>query len=72
MPGVTKLIRGARGETRLGFLRAGFVVDGNALRYQGAFGGLVDLLEDAEDDRIRGLATFRGRALGRFEMRRIH
>ena len=59
--------RGARGETRLGPLRAGFDVVGLELRYRGLFTGIVDVLEpDGETFKLRG--TYRGRTFGRFRL----
>ena len=70
--GVTKRIRGMRGETRLGRLPGvPFAVDGLRLRYRGPLGGLVDVLEP-DDDGFRGRATFLGREYGRFRLRRLH
>lgn len=68
--GVRKRIHGARGETVLGPLPGvPFDVDGLSLRYGAPLGGLVDQLEP-EADGFRGVATFRGREIGRFAMRR--
>jgi hypothetical protein len=69
MAGVRKVIRGSRGETRLGPLGLPFDVVGLELRYRGPFRGLVDRLE-RDGDGYRGRATYLGRALGRFVMRR--
>jgi hypothetical protein len=70
MPGVRKVIRGSRGETRVGPLRMPFDVVGLELRYRGLFRGLVDRLEP-DGDGFRGRATYVGRPLGRFAMRRV-
>ena len=70
MVGVRKVIRGGHGETRLGPLAVPFVVDGTAFRYGGLFGSFVDLVDEIDDDRARGRATFRGSTFGRFEMSR--
>ena len=70
MIGVRKRIEGERGETSLGPLPGvPFDVDGNALRYRKPFSAFVDLIEPAGEI-VRGRATFRGRELGRFELRR--
>jgi hypothetical protein len=70
MVGVRKRIEGSRGETRLGPLPGvPFDVDGNALRYRRPFSAFVDLVEP-DGDAYAGRATFRGRELGRFELRR--
>lgn len=67
LPLVRKRIAGARGETRLGPLRAGFDVVGLELRYRGLFSGIVDVLEpDGESYRLRG--TYRGRTFGHFRL----
>ncbi len=69
--GVEKHIAGTRGETRLRRLPGvPFTVDGLALRYRAPLNGLVDLLEPDRDG-FRGRATFRGREVGRFRMRRV-
>lgn len=68
--GVRKRIEGARGETTVGPLPgAPFDVDGLALRYRRPFSGVVDLLEPDGSGYV-GRATFRGRELGRFRLRR--
>ena len=72
MVGVTKHVRGDRGVTRIGRV-AGipFVVVGNELRYAAPFGAFVDRVEpDAHG--FAGTATFRGRAFGRFVLRRLN
>jgi hypothetical protein len=46
-----------------------FDVVGLELRYRGPFRGLVDRLEP-DGDGYRGRATYLGRPLGRFAMRR--
>ena len=68
--GVRKRIRGDRGQTRLGPLGIPFEVRGLSLHYTGALTGLADVLEPGPDG-YRGRATFRGRELGRFAMRRV-
>ncbi|MFN2468208.1 MAG: hypothetical protein ABR521_08805 [Gaiellaceae bacterium] len=68
--GVRKRIRGERGQTRLGPLGIPFEVRGLSLHYTGPLAGLVDVLEP-DGPGYRGRATFRGRELGRFAMRRI-
>jgi hypothetical protein len=68
MAGVTKVIRGRRGETRVGLLAIAFVVDGNALRYRGLFGSFVDLLDELDDGRANGRATFRSWTFGRWRI----
>ena len=69
--GVRKRIAGPRGQTSLGRLPGvSFDVDGLSLRYRAPFAGLVDVLEPVGDDAYRGRATFRGRQLGTFVMRR--
>jgi hypothetical protein len=69
--GVTKRIRDGRGETRLGrIVGVPFVVSGDELRYVAPFGGFVDRVE-AHGDGFTGTATFRGRAFGTFELRRL-
>jgi hypothetical protein len=69
--GVRKRIRGDRGETAIGPLPGlPFRVDGLSLHYLGPFSGFVDVLEPEGDD-YDGRATFRGRELGRFALRRI-
>ena len=68
--GVQKHIEGSRGVTRLWrFPGVRFDVDGLALRYRVPLCGLVDLL-DPYGDGFHGRATFRGRELGRFRMKR--
>ncbi len=67
LPLVHKRIAGARGETRLGPLRAGFDVVGLELRYRGVFTGIVDVLEpDGDGFKLRG--TYHGRTFGRFRL----
>jgi hypothetical protein len=67
LPLVRKRIAGARGETRLGPLRAGFDVVGLELRYRGLFTGIVDVLEpDGDAFALRG--TYRGRTFGHFRL----
>lgn len=67
LPLVRKRITGARGETRLGPLRAGFDVVGLELRYRRLLTGIVDVLEpDGDGFRLRG--TYRGRTFGRFRL----
>jgi hypothetical protein len=71
MVGVEKRIRGDRGETRLGPLPGiPFRVDGLRLRYRAPLQGFVDVLEP-DADGYRGRATFCGRELGRFQLRRL-
>ncbi len=68
LPGVTKRIDGDRGETRFGPLPGvPFKVRGLELDY-GL--GLVDRLEP-DGDGYRLTATFRGRRLARFRLRRL-
>jgi ferritin-like metal-binding protein YciE len=67
--GVSKAIRGERGETRVGPLAVPFDVRGRSLHYRGALAGFVDLLEP-DGDGFRGRSTFRGTELGTFELRR--
>jgi hypothetical protein len=69
MVGVSKEIAGARGHTVAGPLRLPFDVRGHELRYRGLLIGLVDVLE-RDGDGFSGRATYRGRTLGRFRMRR--
>jgi ferritin-like metal-binding protein YciE len=68
--GVTKRIVGAAGSTRIGPVEARFDVEGRTLRYRAPFEGLVDHVEP-EGDHLHGRATYRGRELARFTMRRI-
>jgi hypothetical protein len=69
--GVRKEISGASGSTKIGPLPgAPFDVVALELRYRGPFRGLVDVLE-RDGDGYRGRATFRGRELGTFELRRL-
>ena len=68
--GVRKRIEGAAGVTMLVFVGAPFDVVGRELRYRGLLSGLVDHLEP-DGDGWRGVARYRGRALGRFAMRRL-
>ena len=67
--GVRKRIAGRRGETRVGVVGVPFDVEGLRLRYRGPLWGFVDILEPDEAG-YRGRATYRGRQLGRFLMRR--
>jgi len=68
--GVSKRIDGERGETRIGRLPGvPFRVDGLRLVYRPPLSSFVDVLE-RDGDGYRGTATFRGRALGRFELQR--
>ena len=67
MLGVSKLVVGGRGWTRLGPFRAGFDVVGHELRYRGIFTGFVDVVEP-DADGWRGRALFRGREYGRFRL----
>jgi hypothetical protein len=69
--GVRKRIDGAHGTTFAGPLRVWFDVRGSELHYRRPFAGFVDLLDVVDDERVRGRATFRGRAFARFELRRI-
>jgi hypothetical protein len=70
MFGVRKVIAGNRGETKLGSLPGiPFDVRGHELRYRGPFAGFVDKLEP-ENGGFRGRATFLGRPIGTFRMRR--
>jgi len=69
MAGVRKRIDGSRGDTRLGPIRAPFVVEGRSFRYRALLWGLVDHLEP-DGDEYRGRATYLGRELGRFRLRR--
>ncbi len=56
----------------LGPLHSPFAVVGRELRYRGVLTrGLVDSVEPGEDGWWEGVAHYRGRALGRFAMRRI-
>jgi hypothetical protein len=71
MIGVSKRISGSSGETRLGALPGlPFAVEGFALHYRDPFRGFVDYLEP-DGTSYEGRATFRGRELGRFRMRRV-
>lgn len=66
--GVTKRIRGARGETRLGRLPGlPFRVDGLRLRYPAGF---VDVLSPRADGDYDGAGTFLGIRYGTFRMHR--
>ena len=70
LAGVHKRIAGDRGETRVGPLVGfPFTVRGLELHYRFPFSGVVDVLEP-DGDGFRGRATYRGRQLGRFAMRR--
>jgi hypothetical protein len=66
--GVRKRISGTRGHT---IVRTPpglpFDVVGRELRYRGLLSGLVDVLEP-DGDGWRGVARYRGRDFGRFEM----
>jgi ferritin-like metal-binding protein YciE len=67
--GVSKRIRGARGETRVGpAFGVPFRVVGTELRYRAPLDGFVDRLEPAGEGRFSGTATFRGRPFGRFDL----
>ena len=67
--GVRKRIRGDRGETTVGPLRASFRVTGRELRYGGLLDGFVDeLVPDGAG--FSGRALYRGREYGRFRLRR--
>jgi hypothetical protein len=68
--GMRKRIDGTRGKTVVGPLGVPFEVRGLELHYRAPFQGFVDVLEVADDDHVRGTATFRGREFGRFELRR--
>jgi ferritin-like metal-binding protein YciE len=69
--GVRKQISGASGVTKAGPLPGvPFDVVGLSLRYRAPFVGFVDLLE-REGQGYRGLATFRGRKFGKFELRQL-
>lgn len=71
LAGVTKSIRGGRGETAVGPLPGmPFDVVGLSLRYRAPFNGFVDELEP-DGDRYLGRATFRGRTFGRFALERV-
>jgi hypothetical protein len=67
--GVRKSIADGRGETTVGPLRFPFDVASFSLRYRRPLAGLVDELEP-DGAGFRGRATFRGRELGRFVLRR--
>jgi hypothetical protein len=67
--GVRKRIRGDRGQTTVGPLRASFRVDGRELHYVGLFSGFVDVLE-RDGAGFSGRALYRGREYGRFRLRR--
>ena len=70
LPGVTKRIHGARGETRFpGLPPMRFEVRRLSLHYHAPFDGFVDVLEPAGDG-YRGRALFRGRELGTFRLTR--
>jgi hypothetical protein len=47
-----------------------FDVRGDELHYRSPFKGLVDVLTPMDGGRVNGRATFRGRELGRFELRK--
>ena len=71
--GVRKRIEGGSGKTVLGPLRSPFAVVGRELRYRGVLTrGLVDSVAPGEDGWWEGVARYRGRALGRFAMRRLN
>ena len=68
--GVRKVIRGGRGETKIGPLPGmPFDVRGLELRYRRPFAAFVDVLEP-EGDGFYGCATAFGRQYGRFRLRR--
>jgi hypothetical protein len=69
--GVRKRITGRRGQTIV-LVPPGlpFDVVGRELRYRGPLTGLVDVVEP-DGDGWRGVARYRGRALGRFAMTRL-
>jgi len=70
--GVQKRISGTAGETRVGPLfGVPFDVVGLSLRYRPPFGAFVDELEP-QGDGFLGRATFRGREVGRFALRRTN
>jgi hypothetical protein len=70
MLGVRKRIEGDQGWTKLGPLPGlRFRVEGSTLHYVGPLSGFVDVLERENGD-YRGRATFMGRELGTFVMRR--
>ena len=76
MPGLTKRIRGDRGETRLGpLLRLPFRVERRggrpALVYRPPFSAVVDELPSGSPNLWLGRATVGGRPVGRFRMVRI-
>jgi ferritin-like metal-binding protein YciE len=67
--GVSKRIRGARGETRIGRAPgAPFDVVGHELRYRAPFTGVVDVVEPSGEGTLDGRATVFGREVGRFRM----
>ena len=69
--GVRKEISGASGATKVASLPGvPFDLVGLSLRYRVPFAGFVDFLEH-EGAGYRGLATFRGREFGKFELKRI-
>jgi hypothetical protein len=69
--GVKKRIRGTSGHTAIGPLPGvPFDVVGLSLRYRRPFRAFVDILEPEQGGYV-GTATFRGRAYGRFRMRRL-
>jgi len=68
--GVTKHVRGDRGETRVGpLVRMPFDVRGLELRYRPPLGMFVDVLEP-DGDGFHGRATVFGREYGTFELSR--
>jgi hypothetical protein len=72
MLGVQKRISGDRGVTSLGPLPGvPFTVVGLELRYRSPFASFVDVLDEIRSEACSGRATFRGREIGRFRMRRI-
>ena len=69
--GVRKRIAGPRGHTIvLAPPGLPFDIVGRELRYRGLLTGLVDIVEP-DGDGWRGVARYRGRALGRFAMTRL-
>jgi hypothetical protein len=71
LPHVYKRIQGERGETRVvGLPAVPFSVEGLELRYRRPFSSFVDVLLPNADGGYDGRATFRGRELGRFVLRR--
>ena len=70
MVGVRKRVRGDRGKTTAGAVAMPFDVIGLTLRYRRPFAGLVDQLQ-RDGDEFTGRATFLGREVGTFRMRRV-